>query len=257
MKTSSSLLVVLAALLLNAATISQSSHFPLIPGKSSNHELPIDPLENTQPESIDDCDEELQRPSKRDLNERRLRRRLGMNFDERFLSRTEPLQSSEKMVRRISLRSITTTEKNFLRQVIRNETVPRMGKPSVFMERYMMKWLIQKSDCPVEHNWKDLGFCYWPRWLLMGRCVEKQCSWPQGMSCAPSDPVPVYLLRWHCKSRSGKKAKRGTDSSRVSCRWLKFRYPIIHECKCKCVEKRETDNSVTGPLLPQYLLQEN
>lgn len=167
MKTSSSLLVVLAALLLNAATISQSSHFPLIPEKSSNHELPIEPLENTQPESIDDCDEELQRPRKRDLNERRLRRRLGMNFDERFLSRTEPLQSSEKIVRRISLRSITTTEKNFLRQVIRNETVSRMGKPSVFMERYMMKWLIQKSDCPVEHNWKDLGFCYWPRWLLV------------------------------------------------------------------------------------------
>lgn len=146
------------------ATISRC-YFPPSPVRSSSHELLIDPLDNTQPKSIDDCDEELQRPTKRDLNERRLRRRLGMKIDDRFLSITEPEQSSDKFVRRISLRGITTSEKNFLRQVIRNETVPKLGKPSLFMERYMMKWLIRKSDCPVEHMWKDLGFCYWPRWI--------------------------------------------------------------------------------------------
>ena len=165
MKTSSSSLVVLAALLLNAVTISQCfSRFPLKPVKTNSDGLPIDPLENIQPKSIDDCHHELQRPTKRDLNEKKLRRRLG-RIDERFLSMTEPVQSLGKFVRRISLRGITTTEKNFLRQVIRNETIPKMGKPSVFMERYMMKWLIQKSDCPVEYTWKDLGSCYWPRWI--------------------------------------------------------------------------------------------
>lgn len=166
MKALSSLLVVFAALLLSVVTKTQC-FFPLKPVKSSRHDLPIDPMENVQPKSIDDCDEELQIPSRRDLNERRLRRRLGNKIDERFLSITEPVQSSGKFVRRVSLRSITTSEKNYLRQVIRNETAPRMSKPSVFMEKYMMKWLIHKSDCPVEHTWKDLGFCYWPRWIAV------------------------------------------------------------------------------------------
>lgn len=248
----SSLLLVSATLLLHAATI-----LPLKLVKGINHKLPIDPMENIQPKSIDDCEEELQRPSKRDMNERKLRRRLGLKIDERFLSITEPKHSSGTFVRRISLRGITTSEKTFLRHVIRNGTVPKLGKPSLFMEKYMMKWLIHKSDCPVEHMWKDLGFCYWPRWLSFGRCVKKQCSWPHGMSCVPSKPTSVYLLRWHCKSRGGKKARRGTDTSHITCKWLKFRYPVIHQCDCKCEEKHETDSENSGVLLSHDLLQGN
>lgn len=169
----SSLLLVSATLLLHAATI-----LPLKPVKGINHKLPIDPMENIQPQSIDDCEEELQRPSKRDMNERKLRRRLGLKIDERFLSITEPKHSSGTFVRRISLRGITTSEKTFLRHVIRNETVPKLGKPSLFMEKYMMKWLIHKSDCPVEHMWKDLGFCYWPRWLSVSGICLLLNFWP-------------------------------------------------------------------------------
>lgn len=128
--------------------------------------LPLKLVENTQPKSIDDCEEELQNPSERDLNERRLLKRLGGKIDERFLSVTEPGQmSDEPIVQRVSLRGITTAEKNFLRQVIRNETIPRMGKTPLFVERFLMKWLIHKSDCPVERTWKHLGTCYWPRWI--------------------------------------------------------------------------------------------
>ena len=169
--------------LLNAFPISQGSSFPLKPGTPGHSKLPIDPLEGTQPQSIDDCDQELQRPTKRDMNQRRLRRRLGGTIDERFLSITEPLLSSGKYVKRVSLRGISTIEKNYLREIIRNETVPNLGKPNLFMERFMMKWLIQKSDCPVEHIWKDLGFCYWPRWISVSdtsidllRLEKRKCS---------------------------------------------------------------------------------
>lgn len=250
----SSILVVLAALLLNQVTISQCySHFTLKSSKTNG--LPIDPaMEKIQPRTID-CGDALQRPSKKDLNERKLRRRLGGSIDERFLSIMEPLHSSDTFVRQVSLRGISTSEKNLLRQIIRNETSPKMGKPSPFIERYMMKWLIQKSDCPVEYTWKDLGFCYWPRWISLGRCVNKQCSWPLGMSCAASELAPVYLLRWNCKKRGGKKARRGTDSERVSCRWVKFRYPIIHQCKCKCQEKRENGHETSSELLSPGLLE--
>lgn len=251
-------LLVTATLLLNAFPISQGSNFPLKAGKPGHSKLPIDPLEGTQPQSIDDCDQELQRPTKRDLNERRLRRRLGGTIDERFLSITEPLLSSGKYVKRVSLRGISTIEKNYLREIIRNETVPNLGKPSLFMERFMMKWLIQKSDCPVEHIWKDLGFCYWPRWISLGSCVNKECSWPPGMSCVPSKPTPVYLLRWLCKSRPGKKARRGADGSHVYCRWLKFSYPVVNECRCNCktANPRVVDHmGAAGNLLPYTLLQ--
>lgn len=181
-----SLLVVVIALLLNQANISPCTHaqkldshdVPIHPlGRlqpkdilTGSDVLPINPLERTQPENIDDCDEELQKPTTRDLNERRLRRRLGGTIDERLLSVTEPAHlTNGPIVERVSLRSVTTAGKDFLRHVIRNETIPKLGKVSVSMERFLMKWLIHKSDCPVERTWKDLGFCYWPRWLSVSK----------------------------------------------------------------------------------------
>lgn len=194
MKILSSLLVIITAMLFDMAKISQCTHvrklkgshdIPLISPDERSHPkniltgsgLPINPNENTQPKAIDDCEEEFQRPTGRDLNERRLRRRLEGGIDERFLSVTKPVVIfDEPIVERVSLRGITTKQKDFLRQVIRNETVPRMGgKTSVFMERFLMKWLIHKSDCPVERTWKQLGFCYWPRWISVSKtwkCVN-------------------------------------------------------------------------------------
>lgn len=193
METSSSLLIIIAALLLNTAKISKCNHKTqkskgsdgasmLFPHERSQPKdiligsgLPINPVsENIQPKTIDDCEDEFQKPTERDLNERRLRRRLGGKIDERFLSVTKPaLMSDEAIVERVSLRGVTTEEKDFLRQVIRNETVPRMGKTSVFLERFLMKWLIHKSDCPVERTWKQLGFCYWPRWLSVSKTWKR------------------------------------------------------------------------------------
>ena len=87
--------------------------------------------------------------------------------------------------------------------------------------------------------------------------MKKQCSWPHGMSCVPSKPTPVFLLRWHCKNRGGKKARRGTETSRISCRWLRFSYPVVHQCECKCEEKRDIKSDTSGELLPHNLLQGN
>ena len=183
MKTLFSLLMIATTLLLNAAKISQCVHARNFKGGSGLHMVypregshpkdvligsgpPSKPVEKTQPKSIDDCAEELKKPSERDLNEKRLLKRLGGKIDERFLSVAEPSQmSDEPIVQRVSLRGVTTAEKNFLRQVIRNETIPRMGKTALFVERFLMKWLIHKSDCPVERTWKHLGICYWPRWI--------------------------------------------------------------------------------------------
>lgn len=182
------LLIIAINLLLNAAKVSQCVQARNFKGESGVHMmiyprqgpgqgshpkdvlissgLPLKLVENTQPKSIDDCEEELQNPSERDLNERRLLKRLGGKIDERFLSVTEPYQMSNvPIVQPVSLRGVTTAEKNFLRQVIRNETIPRMGQTPLFVERFLMKWLIHKSDCPVERTWKHLGTCYWPRWI--------------------------------------------------------------------------------------------
>lgn len=177
------LVIIATTLLLNAAKISQcvqarnfkdgSSAHMIYPQEGSHPKdvligsgLPKKTFENIQPKSIDDCAEELQKPSERDLNVRRLLKRLGGKINERFLSVAEPAQmSDEPNVQRVSLRGVTTAEKNFLRRVIRNETIPRMGKMSLFVERFLMKWLIRKSDCPVERTWKHLGTCYWPRWI--------------------------------------------------------------------------------------------
>ena len=173
------LLIIATTLLLNAAEISQCVHAKnskahMIYPQEGSHPKdfligsgpPVKPMENSQPKSIDDCGEELRKPSVRDLNERRLLKRLGGKIDERFLSAREPAQmSDEPIVQRVSVHGVTTAEKNLLRQIIRNETVPRMGKTSLFVERFLMKWLIHKADCPVERTWKHLGNCYWPRWI--------------------------------------------------------------------------------------------
>lgn len=184
MKASRSTPFILTALLLNAAIPSLCSHSQKL---KRNHGLPFDMLKRTQPKdiliggstsrslnpvvriqpkTIHDCDDEPQKPAGRDLNEKRLRKKLGGKIDERFLAFSKPaLMSDSPIVERVSLRGVTTSEKDFLKRVIRNETVPRMGKVSVYMERFLMKWLIHKSDCPVEHTWTDQGICYWPRWI--------------------------------------------------------------------------------------------
>lgn len=260
MKTSCSISIILVALLLSAPIFILCSHSHKL---KRSHGLPLELLEKTQPRDfifdgiarrplsseskiqpkhIDDCDEEPVKPTGRDLSERRLSKKLGGSIDERFLSVSKPAHMSDSpQVERVSLRGITTSEKDFLRQVIRNETVPSMGgKVSIFMERFLMKWLIHKSDCPVEHTWTDQGICYWPRWISMGRCIAKQCSWPQGMSCVASDPIDVYLLRWNCRTnRNRRKGKKtGTPTADVTCRWLKFKRSVINDCYCKCDSAR-------------------
>lgn len=59
------------------------------------------------------------------------------------------------------------------------------------------KWLLQKSTCPIEYTWKDLGNRVWPKWIRHAVCKEKQaCSWPSGMNCRPSGTKTLKLLRW-------------------------------------------------------------
>lgn len=74
----------------------------------------------------------------------------------------------------------------------------------------------------------------------MGRCIAKQCSWPQGMSCVASDPIDVYLLRWNCRTnRNRRKGKKtGTPTADVTCRWLKFKRSVINDCYCNCDSAR-------------------
>ena len=132
----------------------------------------VDSSDSNHPKIIDDCDEEREQPSKGDLNERRLIRRLGGKVDVRFLSITKP-QSDKPLVRRVSLRGVTTSEKEFLRRVIKNESQlfhgSRNGNSTRGAERFLMKWLVHKAHCPVRHTWKELDFCYWPRWLSVSQ----------------------------------------------------------------------------------------
>lgn len=130
------------------------------------------PVDTLQPKPIeDDCMTLRRLPSGRDLDTKRLSRRLGgmEKFAMRYLSVSKP-QSDEPEVEEISLRRIRTADKNVLKEVIRNETkhMPGIkGRVSLQVERFMMKWLVQKSFCPVQHVWQDMGLCFWPRWLAV------------------------------------------------------------------------------------------
>ena len=101
------------------------------------------------------------------------------------------------------------------------------------------QWLVQKSACPVQFEWNDLGEYFWPRWIKHGTCQgggqqakTSGCSWPQGMNCVQDEVEMLQILRWHCRTRRNKSSSKSLRKRK--CKWYKVPYPVTSSCKCSC-----------------------
>lgn len=190
---------------------------------SPSDKLPIEDLLENPDQSLN--------PAPRDLNPKVLRRRLGRQFDEEFLSVDKPVDTNESFVYRFKSGRPDEARPGYLRylRTFRLADGRRVRLKSGKKQRRRLQKLVWSfTYCPVQFTWKDLGLRFWPRWLREGGCWNgRPCSIPPGMTCKPSSSVTKTLLRWHCQSRRSRRR-------RPQCRWIPVQYPIITKCSCAC-----------------------
>jgi noggin len=193
------------------------------------------------------------------VNVKELLLKLGAQFDPKWMSVDRPFEDMQK----VEVSPTTAFDPDLLidlRELNFSYVDEDIGvvklKPQ--WQKAVEKWLLQKSSCPVQYLWDDVGPFFWPRWIKKGSCANvKACSWPPGMHCVPSPrPMTIRILRWHCRprrvrtnpakrndpprdvrknrKRKQKKDKRNRRPFRVKCRWRKVRYPITTQCFCAC-----------------------
>ncbi|XP_070580821.1 noggin-2-like [Ptychodera flava] len=203
-----------------------------------------------------------QAPKARDLRAKKLKKKLGKDFDPDRMSIDEPSDKSE---------TETTVVSDTLKQQVSEldfSYVDDDGNPVTMDEQtveHMQNWLAHKAACPVQDHWVHVGQLFWPRWVKVGQCNEQMCSWPEGMACQPGKYTDIHLLLWYCPppSRSGdsvrpaikpnprekrdagggggggeKKKKKGNKKDKKKCKWIKVPYPLITECTCQCKDKK-------------------
>ena len=177
-------------------------------------------------------------PTQSDYDTALMKRKLDKDYDQEYtaLNKEEVLMKKnnyssthgdreQDLVRKMLVKSMPEEIKNldFRMPGIKRYLGPKASKK-------LQLWLWQASYCPVLQKWKDLGVRYWPRHINVGRCSKKAtCSFPSGMRCRISSTKSVGVLRWHCLNRFAQRKD-------TSCMWLKFVYPVITECKCKCLQ---------------------
>ena len=161
-------------------------------------------------------------PRAEDRKEAKLKRILG-TFAGEFLSTELPIDFE------------STTQRNMVTEEELLKTMPRSLKSISFHVPMKRKrharsktkslfrlWLWNMSYCPVQYKWIDMGKYVWPRYMKVGYCPKKSCSFPAGMSCQPSrKDVMVKVLLWFC-SRS------------LRCTWKVFSERITSSCSCRC-----------------------
>lgn len=175
-------------------------------------------------------------PIESDFDYDLLKRALGHDFVPEYVALTK-----EEVLRRKTANDTTSEEQDFLRKML-VKSMPEEIKNIDFrmpgMKRYLgpkasrklQLWLWQVSHCPVLQKWKDLGVRYWPRHINVGKCSKKTtCSFPSGMKCRVNGTRSVGVLRWHCLDRNAQRKD-------TTCKWLKFDYPVITDCKCACLQ---------------------
>ena len=203
-------------------------------------------------------------PRKRDLKKKRLLRKLGSDYNDKWSSIDPPKETSDDIVLSQNAQKIDLKLTHFFGTLnltffdSQNNVVNMSGET----RELFRLWLLRHGSCPVTYTWQDLGVLFWPRWIRRGHCDETQglsCSWPPGMSCVPAESTMVKILRWNCrkKKRKGKKRKTKIDNRvtnekvdtverqskprgrkrryrRMKCKWLKVSFPVVDECFCSC-----------------------
>ncbi|TNN19218.1 Noggin isoform 1 [Schistosoma japonicum] len=160
------------------------------------------------------------RPSSTAASIRKLRRILGTDLQNEWMSIETPLNSqssSSKSTRSTLSPNIPKPDSHLLNAVEElNFTVFRPVtddgliypiKMTIDQVNIMKTWLLQRATCAIEYIWEDLGPLFWPRWIRRGVCVNTHsCSWPPGMRCRSSGSRALKLLRWVCKNDSDKES---------------------------------------------------
>lgn len=172
-------------------------------------------------------------PKKKQSKEKKLRRILGDDFDERWVSVNKPEVTVSRGRSRQSDHDLTSELSAINTSVVMADKGLINLAPGV--SKLLEKWLLQRARCDVTFIWEDVGDLFWPRWLKRGVCgtgrrdidgkylpgfvprpsddhlpdldyqddddEENSCSWPPGMHCVPASSSTVQVLRWHCYPR--------------------------------------------------------
>ena len=164
-------------------------------------------------------------PNTNDKEEDKLRQMLG-NYVSSYLSTQKPKDfGSGSASNSVSEKELLKTMPSSLKSYDFN--VPnshRKRHPRSKTKLLFRLWLWSISYCPVQYNWTDLGPYVWPRYMKVGLCPRRSCSFPPGMSCQPSkNDVKVKVLLWYCTRTK-------------YCSWRVYSENITTECKCSCRE---------------------
>ena len=184
--------------------------------------------DKTQPLPIvEEVPDSVNLPVGRDLNPRRLLRKLGEKFDERWMSVEEPGSTRLGSVQMVS--GVGTYNERLIEEL----NVTDMPFSSPALTEQVQTWLLSIAHCPVSYTWTNIGPLFWPPWVKRGSCEDKSCSWPSGMRCAPGETTIIRLMRWHCRPQ--RTSKGSTNSPpKPRCKWLQVPYPVTSECMCSC-----------------------
>ncbi len=162
-------------------------------------------------------------PKANDKSEYRLRQLLG-NYVSNYLSTQKPKDfTNGPVLNSVSEEELLKTMPDSLKSFQFN--LPKSNRkrhPRSKTQLLFRLWLWSISYCPVQYRWTDLGPYVWPRYMKIGYCPKKSCSFPSGMSCQPSKKdVKVKVLLWYC-TRS------------KYCSWRVYSENLTTECKCQC-----------------------
>ncbi len=168
-------------------------------------------------------------PDEKDMNETRLMKKLGRNFDSMFMSVKPPMQSRRLQELSVRTASIQRQFQAMPRRIQQLQFEIKRGenrRGRVLGHRASMKlrqWLWELSRCPIKYTWVDYGAKVFPRYIKYGQCTGKPCSFPAGLTCRPRSTRTLRLLIWVCP-----------PNAINSCSWHPFSLNVLTSCKCAC-----------------------
>ena len=154
---------VLVQLLESDAKDSQTWLFKILQKRRGNSDMPppIIPTNNIQPKRLKKC---LTCPAPQDFKLNRMMRKIG-HVNSKYLSILKPAVLRPK-IKAFHLSMVRASErkltKNFLQE---NSLTWYSSHVTQKIEKILLRWLLRKSYCPLEHKWTDLGVHFWPRWI--------------------------------------------------------------------------------------------
>ena len=161
-------------------------------------------------------------PQEKDLKESMLNSMLG-SFARDFLSTALPQDlTNPARGNQVTEEELLKTMPDSLKSIKFNVPLKRKRHARSKTQSLFRLWLWSISYCPVQYQWIDMGIYVWPRYMKVGYCPSRPCSFPAGMTCQPSrKDIRVKVLLWFC-------------SRTLRCTWKVYNENITSECSCLC-----------------------